>query len=62
MLSESLRDYKISHKEFTMINNIYQDFLRNCRNFKDNISKQNLIEKEELMKTVANAINTKFLK
>ena len=62
MLSESLRDYRISHKEYTMINNIYQDFLRSCKNFKDNISKQNLIEKEELMKTITNAVNSKFLK
>ena len=62
MLSESLRDYKISHKEFTMINNIYQDFLRSCRNTKDNISKKNLIEREELLKTVSNIVNTKFLK
>ena len=62
MLSESLRDYKISHKEFTMINNIYQDFLRTCKNNRDSIPKNNLIEKEELMKTVSNIVNTKFLK
>ena len=62
MLSESLRDYKISHKEFTMINNIYQDFLRTCKNNRDSISKNNLIEREELMKTITNAVNTKFLK
>ena len=60
MLSESLRDYKISHKEFTMINNIYQDFLRSCRNTKDNISRQNLIEKEELVKNITNIVKTQF--
>ena len=60
MLSESLRDYKISHKEFTMINNIYQDFLRSCINTKDNISKQNLIEKEELVKNITNIVKTQF--
>ena len=60
MLSESLRDYRISHKEFTMINNIYQDFLRNCKNTKDGISRQNLIEKEELLRTVTNIVKTQF--
>ena len=35
LLSDSLRDYRISHKEFVMINNMYQDFLRNCKSTKD---------------------------
>ena len=60
LLSDSLRNYKISHKEFVMINNIYQEFLRNCKNTKDVYSKGNLVEKDELIRSINNIAKNEF--
>ena len=60
LLSHSLRDYKLGHEEFVMINNMYQDFLRNCKNTKDAYSKGNLVEKDELIRNISNIVNNEF--
>ena len=60
LLSDSLRDHKISHKEFVLINNMYQDYLRSCKNTKDAYSKGNLVEKDELIRNISNIVKKEF--
>ena len=43
-----------------MINNIYQEFLRNCKNTKDVYSKGNLVEKDELIRSINNIAKNEF--
>ena len=56
LLSESLKDSHISDKEFKLITQVYEDYLFDCRNTKDIFYKKNLVEKDQVIKKINNAL------
>ena len=57
MLSEGLKDSFISDEEFKMILNAFQRYLWECKGQTDAFAKSTLVEKDQVMKKLNDALN-----
>ena len=57
LLSESLKDFHISDSEFKMVLTAYQRYLWNCKGESDAFSKSTLVEKDQVIRKLNDALN-----
>ena len=56
ILSTSLMNSHIDDSEFKMVTSVYQDYLMNCKRQKDRFAKNDLVERDVILKDIKAAI------